>query len=93
MTVGKIENGLERGFIKHRLNCLLITHPVGFFKRLSSPNFSGTQPKSLREVVYFKQVRYSALFVTATLLHHFDRTFSLKVDLFRSLSWKNIGRL
>ena len=25
MTVGKIENGLERGFLKHRLNCILIT--------------------------------------------------------------------
>ena len=28
MTVGKIENGLERGFVKHRLNCLLITDPL-----------------------------------------------------------------
>ena len=28
MTVGKIENGLEHGFVKHRLNCLLITDPV-----------------------------------------------------------------
>ena len=27
MIVGKIENGLERGFLKHRLNCLLITDP------------------------------------------------------------------
>ena len=27
MTVGKIENGLERGFVKHCLNCLLITDP------------------------------------------------------------------
>ena len=27
MIVGKIENGLERGFVKHRLNCLLITDP------------------------------------------------------------------
>ena len=25
--VSKIENGLERGFVKHRLNCLLITDP------------------------------------------------------------------
>ena len=23
----EIENGLERGFVKHRLNCLLITDP------------------------------------------------------------------
>ena len=23
MIAGKIENGLERGFVKHRLNCLL----------------------------------------------------------------------
>ena len=30
MTVGKIENGLERGFVKHRLNCLLITDPLCF---------------------------------------------------------------
>ena len=29
MTVGKIENGLERGFAKHRLNCPLITDPKG----------------------------------------------------------------
>ena len=28
MTVGKIENGSERGFVKHRLNCLLITDPI-----------------------------------------------------------------
>ena len=27
MTGGKIENGLERGFVKHRLNYLLITDP------------------------------------------------------------------
>ena len=27
MTFGKIENGLERGFVKHRLNCLLKTDP------------------------------------------------------------------
>ena len=27
MTVGKIENGLERDFVKHSLNCLLITDP------------------------------------------------------------------
>ena len=27
MTDGKIENGLERGFVKHRLNYLLITDP------------------------------------------------------------------
>ena len=29
MTVGKIKNGLERGFAKHRLNCPLITDPKG----------------------------------------------------------------
>ena len=29
MIVGKIENGLERGFVKHRLNCLLITDIKG----------------------------------------------------------------
>ena len=30
MTVGKIEKGLlECGFAKHRLNCLLITDPMG----------------------------------------------------------------
>ena len=28
MAVGKIENGLERGFVKHRLNRLLITDPI-----------------------------------------------------------------
>ena len=28
VTVGKIEDGLERGFVKHRLNCLLITDPL-----------------------------------------------------------------
>ena len=27
---GKIENGLERGFVKHRLNCLFITDPDWF---------------------------------------------------------------
>ena len=30
MIVGKIENGLERGFVKHRLDCLLITDPLCF---------------------------------------------------------------
>ena len=29
-TVGKIENGLERCFVKHRLNCILITDPNSF---------------------------------------------------------------
>ena len=28
MIVGKIVNGLERGFVKHRLNCELITDPL-----------------------------------------------------------------
>ena len=28
MIVGKIENGLERGFVKHRLNCLFMTDPL-----------------------------------------------------------------
>ena len=27
MTVGKVENGLEHSFVKHRLNCLLLTDP------------------------------------------------------------------
>ena len=27
MMAGKIENGFERGFVRHRLNCLLITDP------------------------------------------------------------------
>ena len=31
MTIGKIENGLEHGFVKHRLNCLLITDPWWLF--------------------------------------------------------------
>ena len=30
MIVGKIENGLERGFVKHGLNCLLLTDPECF---------------------------------------------------------------
>ena len=37
MTVGKIENGLERGFVKRRLNCLLITDPIFLFRNV---NFS-----------------------------------------------------
>ena len=28
MIVGKIENGLERGFVKHCQNCLSITDPM-----------------------------------------------------------------
>ena len=31
MTVGKTENGLERGFVKHRLTCLLIIDPSFLF--------------------------------------------------------------
>ena len=33
MIVGKIENGLERGFVKHRLNYLLITDPLCLRKK------------------------------------------------------------
>ena len=52
MTAGKIENGLERGFVKHRLSCLLlITDPensvektrrsrVFFFNRLRGVSIS-----------------------------------------------------
>ena len=35
MTVGKIENGLERGFVKHRLNSLLKTDPKCLFQMQS----------------------------------------------------------
>ena len=31
MTVDKIENGLECGFVKRCLNCLLITDPRGVY--------------------------------------------------------------
>ena len=36
MIVGKIENGLEPGFVKHGLNCLLITDPLGFLTVLEN---------------------------------------------------------
>ena len=36
MTVGKIENGLKRGFIKRRLNYLLITDPERFRRHRSN---------------------------------------------------------
>ena len=39
MIVGKIENDLERGFVKHRLNCLLITDPMCLIA--SKPNSLG----------------------------------------------------
>ena len=39
MTVGKIENGLERGFVKHRLNCLLITDPRFSLRQLKAEKF------------------------------------------------------
>ena len=40
MTGGKIENGLERSFVKHRLNYLLITDPECLhLTRISSCNF------------------------------------------------------
>ena len=35
MTVGKIENGFERGFVKRLLNCLLITDPLCFYWQLT----------------------------------------------------------
>ena len=38
MIVGKIENGLERGFVKHRLNCLLKTDPEGLSERFVGRN-------------------------------------------------------
>ena len=34
MAVGKIKNILERGFVKHRLNCLLITDPMTWGKKI-----------------------------------------------------------
>ena len=34
MIGGKIENVLERGFVKHRLNCLFITDPKFFHDNL-----------------------------------------------------------
>ena len=37
MTVGKIENGLEHGFLKHRLKCLLITDPKCLFQLRAVP--------------------------------------------------------
>ena len=33
MIVGKIENGLQPGFVKYCLNCLLITDPKAQFRR------------------------------------------------------------
>ena len=36
MTVGKIENGLERGLVKHRLSCLLKTDPEDLQGRSSN---------------------------------------------------------
>ena len=39
MTVGKIENGLEGGFVKHCLNCLLITDPTCFLTGLRASVF------------------------------------------------------
>ena len=33
MTVGKIENNLEHGFVKHHLNCLLVTDPMTWGKK------------------------------------------------------------
>ena len=35
MTVTKIENGLERGFVKHRPNCLLIADPMCSVTRIA----------------------------------------------------------
>ena len=36
IIVAKIENGLERGFVKHRLNCLLVTDTISLtFKVIS----------------------------------------------------------
>ena len=39
MIVGQTENGLERGFVKHRLNCLLITIPL--CRLVFNPKMSG----------------------------------------------------
>ena len=43
MTVGKIENGSELGFVKHRLNCLLITDPICDIFRLNHSSFTGIE--------------------------------------------------
>ena len=47
MIVGKIENGLERSFVKHRLNCLLITDPVSFVDAVQSTGALNTVPQSI----------------------------------------------
>ena len=47
MIVGKIENGLERGFVKHRLNCLLITDPICLQKRLNIQSILPVTPDKI----------------------------------------------
>ena len=69
MTVGKIENSLERGFVKHRLNCLLIlTDPIVFLSMdsMSADNYSrkfdNAQPKKQsfgRLFASFKNIKFS----------------------------------
>ena len=61
MTVGKIENGLERGFVKHRLNRVLKTDPCGlavncilFFYHLSL--YYTTKVKRIRSARRFISV-------------------------------------
>ena len=38
MTVGKIENGLERSLVKHRLNCYLMTDRLIFLTKKKTLN-------------------------------------------------------
>ena len=64
MIFGKIENGLERGFVKHRLNCLLITDPVSFVDVVHSAGALNTVPQS---IFVEAPISYS--------LRHFSRTF------------------
>ena len=64
MTVGKVENGLERDFVNYRLNYLLITDPVSIVDVIQSVGALNTVPQS---TCVKASISYS--------FRHFSRTF------------------
>ena len=81
MTVGKIENGLERGFVKNRLNCLLITDP-----KFLTYFFDQIEERSSQLVRNFKQLRNTVkymfqIFTFINFYHFFSNPGLCKTDI------------
>ena len=76
MIIGKIENDLERGFVEHRLSCLLITDPKNWlhcpFKEIEMLGACFTKiPNSFRpQKLSFKKKIIINLFLLLVVVFH-----------------------